>query len=220
MRRICIFDWAGTIVDKGSIAPLVAFRQTFKQFGISNISDSQINQYMGMDKYTHLFNLTKNDELTQKMYPHLIMNMKDAVKQYSIPVPGVNEIFRYLLSKKYIIGTTSGYNRELLNIAINTAFLNGMMLPISIASDEVKNPRPKPDMILQNIRLLSLLHGQNFDNAPIVKVGDTVIDIQEGCSVNAICNIGISNDPKLTGQMYENGATHVIKNLQEIFTIL
>ena len=138
MKRICIFDWAGTLVDKGSYAPLYAFKKTLKQFNITQ-TDSEINKYMGLDKFNHLYKLTKDIEKTRKIYPILIENMKESITQHSIPIPHVNEIFRYLRSKNYYIGSTSGYNRELLNIAMFTAFKHGMHIPFNVASDEVKN---------------------------------------------------------------------------------
>ncbi|CAB3780006.1 Phosphonoacetaldehyde hydrolase [Paraburkholderia ultramafica] len=32
--KAVIFDWAGTVVDYGSLAPMGAFVETFEQFGV------------------------------------------------------------------------------------------------------------------------------------------------------------------------------------------
>ena len=48
-----IFDWAGTTVDYGSRAPIVAFQQAFANVGIE-ITEAEIRKDMGLDKYTHI----------------------------------------------------------------------------------------------------------------------------------------------------------------------
>jgi phosphonoacetaldehyde hydrolase len=215
MRKVCIFDWAGTMVDKGSYAPLYAFKQTLKQFNIKK-SDEEINKHMGMDKFTHLYNLLGNYKDTLKIYPFLIENLKESISKNSIPVSGINNLLSYLKTRNYLIGSTSGYNRSLLNIAINTAFIHKMQIPYNVASDEVTNSRPYGDMIIKNLNYLKT----NLSEAYIIKVGDTVTDIKEGQSVHAFMNIGISNNKILTKQMYRQGATHVVEDITELFKIL
>ncbi|CAJ1225903.1 hypothetical protein [Lactiplantibacillus xiangfangensis] len=48
-----IFDWAGTTIDYGSRAPIVAFQKAFDNVGIT-ITEAEIRQDMGLDKYTHI----------------------------------------------------------------------------------------------------------------------------------------------------------------------
>lgn len=51
--KAVIFDWAGTTIDYGSRAPIVAFQKAFANVGIQ-ISEAEIRQDMGLDKYTHI----------------------------------------------------------------------------------------------------------------------------------------------------------------------
>lgn len=52
MKRIeaVIFDWAGTTVDFGSIAPVQAFLKAFQQFGITPSLD-EVRKPMGLPKW-------------------------------------------------------------------------------------------------------------------------------------------------------------------------
>ena len=52
MKKIeaVIFDWAGTTVDYGSFAPVVAFAKAFEKFGIKPTTD-EIREPMGMLKW-------------------------------------------------------------------------------------------------------------------------------------------------------------------------
>ena len=51
--KAVIFDWAGTVVDYGSLAPMGAFVETFEQFGVS-ITVEEARGPMGMAKRPHI----------------------------------------------------------------------------------------------------------------------------------------------------------------------
>jgi len=48
-----IFDWAGTMVDYGSIAPVIAMRKAFADEGLT-LSDVEIRADMGLSKRDHV----------------------------------------------------------------------------------------------------------------------------------------------------------------------
>ena len=48
-----VFDWAGTILDFGSCAPMGAFVKLFEQFGIE-ITIAEARGPMGMAKWDHI----------------------------------------------------------------------------------------------------------------------------------------------------------------------
>ena len=51
--RAVIFDWAGTIVDHGSRAPLEAFRRIFEEIDLE-LTDEEIRGPMGLGKREHI----------------------------------------------------------------------------------------------------------------------------------------------------------------------
>jgi phosphonoacetaldehyde hydrolase len=51
--KAVIFDWAGTVVDYGSLAPMGAFVETFEEFGVS-ITIDEARGPMGMAKRPHI----------------------------------------------------------------------------------------------------------------------------------------------------------------------
>ena len=55
--KAVIFDWAGTVVDYGSLAPMGAFVETFAEFGVE-ISIDEARGPMGMAKRPHIAALT------------------------------------------------------------------------------------------------------------------------------------------------------------------
>src|SRR6478735_6498595 len=51
--KAVIFDWAGTVIDYGSLAPMGAFVETFGEFGVQ-ISIDEARGPMGMAKRPHI----------------------------------------------------------------------------------------------------------------------------------------------------------------------
>ena len=48
-----IFDWAGTTVDYGCFAPVQAFSEVFKEFGVTPTME-EVRKPMGMLKIDHI----------------------------------------------------------------------------------------------------------------------------------------------------------------------
>jgi phosphonoacetaldehyde hydrolase len=217
--KLIIFDWAGTIIDKGCKAPLFAFKKTLEKFNIHK-SDYEIKRDMGLSKFTHLAILVNCETQAKLMYPELIKNMKEAVSIYSKPVEGINEVFRYLHDKNYYIGSTSGYTRDLLNIAIYTAKKHKMYIPYNIASDEVLLARPYKYMINENFLHFkyNVNHKIQLHNTEIIKIGDTIADVEEGRYAHL--NIGITDDNIMNFRMRSYGAHIVVSDIREIIKFL
>ena len=51
--RAAIFDWAGTVIDHGSLAPMGAFVKAFGEFGVT-IAIEEARGPMGMAKRPHI----------------------------------------------------------------------------------------------------------------------------------------------------------------------
>src|SRR5271156_4496741 len=56
--KAAIFDWAGTVVDHGSLAPMGAFGAAFAEFGVE-LSIDEARGPMGMAKRPHIVALTQ-----------------------------------------------------------------------------------------------------------------------------------------------------------------
>ena len=73
------------------------------------------------------------------------------------------------------IGTTTGYLRSMMVILAPKAKENGYEPDCIVCPDEVPAGRPYPWMCYQNAIQLGV-----FPMQAIVKVGDTLVDIEEG----------------------------------------
>ncbi len=62
--KAVIFDWAGTVVDYGSLAPMGAFVETFAEFGVA-ISIDEARGPMGMAKRPHIAALVSSPRIAE-----------------------------------------------------------------------------------------------------------------------------------------------------------
>ena len=185
-----IFDWVGTLIDYGCIAPTKVFVEVFGKYGI-NISMEDARGPMGMAKLDHLRILTGLPHVQEawqkeygrpvtesdviKMYAELEPNLSKVVKDYCTPIPGIVSLFAYLREQNIKIGSTTGYVSEMMKNVIPAAKENGIHPDSIVTSSDVTKGRPFPFMCYQN--------AINLEVSPMwkmVKIGDTETDIKEG----------------------------------------
>ncbi|WP_345324396.1 HAD hydrolase-like protein [Candidatus Villigracilis proximus] len=91
------------------------------------------------------------------------------------------------------IGTTTGYLRSMMDILAPKAKENGYEPDCIVCPDEVPAGRPYPWMCYQNAIQLGV-----FPMQAIVKVGDTLVDIEEGLNAG-MWTVGLSLTGNLLG---------------------
>lgn len=185
-----IFDWAGTLVDYGCIAPTAVFVEVFKKNGV-DISLEDARGPMGLAKKDHVRELLNLDHVKKqweetnkrlpdefdvvKIYSMLAPELKKIVANYSKAIPGVYELFRELKNRGIKIGSTTGYVSEMMESVIPEAESQNILPDSIVTSDETPAGRPLPFMIYKNATNLQIYPLSNM-----VKVGDTIADINEG----------------------------------------
>jgi phosphonoacetaldehyde hydrolase len=185
-----IFDWAGTTVDWGSLAPVRALTTLFANRGIQ-LSDSEIRRDMGLFKKDHIrriLNLAHVDAEWQKqngrqaneadleaIFADFMPVQMKILDEHAELIPGVGAIATTLRSRGLKLGSTTGYTRPMLDLLLARAGAQGYHPDLSLCPDDVGAGRPFPWMCL---RIAVDFHLSSTTGA--VKVGDTVSDIEEG----------------------------------------
>jgi phosphonoacetaldehyde hydrolase len=191
--KAIIFDWAGTIIDYGCMAPTQVFIEVFGGKGI-NLSLEEARRPMGQAKKDHVRELMRLDSIQKQwiakfgqipseydieaIYAELEPRLSMVVKNFSIPIPGAVDLINLLKNQGIKVGTTTGYVAEMMKNIIPLASANGLIPDCVVNSSEVPAGRPFPWMIYRNCEKMNV-----FPLKQMVKIGDTVADIQEG--VNA-----------------------------------
>jgi len=184
-----IFDWAGTTVDHGSLAPVKAVSEVFARHGIQ-LSDADARRDMGIYKKDHIRNILNlpaiaaawlanqgappKESDVETLFTQFIPLQFEVLETYSTLISGVTPTVERLRAQRLKIGSTTGYTRPMLDILLSSARRSGYSPDVSLCPDDVGGGRPHPWMCLRlalEFRLSSV--------ACAVKVGDTVSDIEE-----------------------------------------
>lgn len=205
---LVVFDWAGTTVDYGSSAPSEVFDRVFSAAGIT-LTREEINAPMGMEKKAHIRQLLScesgrkqwkdrygrpwNEEDVEKLYQEFEATLSQVVAEYSAPLPGVREAVAALRDMGIKIGSTTGYNAQIMEKVIPAAKALGYEADCVVTPDVTGKGRPSPFMLYECMRQMEI-----YPPCRVVKVGDTVVDIAEGKNAGAY-TIGVLTGSNLLG---------------------
>ncbi len=211
-----IFDWAGTTVDYGCMAPVQAFVEVFKHFGIEPTME-EVRKPMGMLKRDHIktmlqmericnlwrekYQVEPGEKEIDQLYGLFEEKLMSILDQYSEPKPYVVETVAKLREKGIRIGSTTGYTDPMMEIVTREAKTAGYEPDCWYSPDATgQKGRPYPYMIFRNMEQLGV---SSVD--AMIKVGDTVSDIREGKNAG-VCTIGVlegSSEMGMTKEEYE-----------------
>lgn len=186
-----VFDWAGTLVDFGSLAPTQIFVEAFATFGIT-ITLAQARGPMGLSKWQHIHQLLQEplihaqwlqvfgqapqDADVDAVYARFMPLQIAKVGEFSAPIAGAAQVLQWLRDQGLRTGSCSGYPRVVLDKLLPQAAAAGVAPEHVVAGDELAaGARPGPFMALANVLALGI-----SDVRACVKVDDTVPGIEEG----------------------------------------
>ncbi|MGI5819407.1 MAG: phosphonoacetaldehyde hydrolase [Armatimonadota bacterium] len=193
--RLVAFDWAGTIVDFGCQAPTGAFVDLFRQAGVA-ISADQARGPMGIGKREHIAALLADPEVAcawrekydaeptaadgDRLYEQFHQIQVNAALDRAELIPGVLETIDWLRGRGAMIATNTGYFREVLDAILPVAAEQGLEADSNVCATDVPEARPAPWMLVVN-----MLETGVYPPEAVVKVGDTVPDVEEGLNAGA-----------------------------------
>ena len=209
MRHVkaVVFDWAGTVVDHGSLAPMGAFVETFAGFGVE-VSVAEARGPMGMAKRPHIAALMALPRVARAWaerhgHPPTEADI-DAVYDAFVPknvavaarlsqiIPGVADTVASLRAEGVKIGSTTGYTRAIMAEIVPQAALQGFAPDGLVCTGDTAEGRPTPLMIYRTLLDLGVWPAWSA-----VKVDDTEVGIAEG--LNAGCwTVGVA----VTGNVF------------------
>ena len=211
-----IFDWAGTVVDHGSRAPVATLQEVFERAGLP-ITLPEARLSMGIAKRAHIAAILELPRVTSewqrvhggtpaeadvdRLYAAFVPRQLVCLERYSDVIAGVPAAVEQLRSHGLKIGSTTGYTRPMLDFLLDLAKAQGFSPDCAICPEDVPGGgRPAPWMCYLNaIRL------QVSPLWTMVKIGDTPSDIAEGRNAG-MWTIGITrtgNEVGMTAAEWE-----------------
>ncbi|MCA3275983.1 MAG: phosphonoacetaldehyde hydrolase [Roseomonas sp.] len=210
--KAIILDWAGTVVDHGSRAPMGAFVKAFAQFGVT-ISIADARGPMGMAKRDHIrmvgtspgvaaawrarhgrdFDDAAIDAIFEVFEP---MNIA-AVEAHSALIPGAQDALEWCKARGIRIGSTTGYTRPIMERLMPFAAAQGFVPEVTICAGDLAAGRPAPLQIWSALAQMGI-----WPASSVIKLDDTPPGIGEaraaGCWAVGVALTG--NTPGLSAE--------------------
>jgi phosphonoacetaldehyde hydrolase len=196
-----ILDWAGTIVDHGSCAPVAALSEAFASAGVP-ITAAEARQSMGLAKKAHIASILDQPQVCERwirlrgrapepcdvdeLYASFIPKQIEVLENHCELIEGAAQALGRMRARGLKIGTTTGYNRSMLDYLLDRAREQGFIPDSAACPDDVPAGRPAPFMCY-----LNALRMQVSPMWAMVKIGDTAVDIEEGLNAG-MWTIGIT----------------------------
>lgn len=188
--RAVVLDWAGTIVDHGSRAPMGVFVEAFRRFGVE-ITVAEARVPMGLPKLDHIRALGAQPRIAaawrerhgrpfdeaaaRRIYDIFVpMNVR-VVTDYADPIPGAVATVAALRARGLKIGSTTGYTRDIMERLAPVAAAAGYAPDNLVCAGDLPAGRPTPLMMYKCFLDLVV-----WPAAAVVKVDDTEPGIAEG----------------------------------------
>jgi phosphonoacetaldehyde hydrolase len=182
-----ILDWAGTVVDHGSLAPMGAFQRAFAQFGVE-ISVADARGPMGMAKADHIrlvgravnaawrarhghdFNESDVAAIFSVFEP---MNVA-AIRDHAALIPGAAATLATLAARGIRVGSTTGYTRPIMAELAPLAAAQGFAPEVTVCAGDLAAGRPAPLQMWHAMAAMGV-----WPAAAVVKLDDTPPGIGE-----------------------------------------
>lgn len=188
--RALIVDWAGTIVDHGSRAPVAAFQEIFRRREVE-VTAAEARGPMGMEKRDHIATMltarriaeawraahggAATDADIDALYHSFLPIQMELLAQHADVIPGVIEALAACRRRGLKLGSSSGYAAPLMEKLAGLAKRNGLEVDAVVSASEVPAGRPAPWMIFRNMELLGVC-----PPAAVVTIDDTTVGIEAG----------------------------------------
>jgi phosphonoacetaldehyde hydrolase len=193
--RAVVFDWAGTMVDVGSRAPMGAFVEVFAAFGVT-ITVADARQPMGLPKLDHIRALGRLPRVAaawrathgrdfgeadaQAVYARFVPLNREVVGNFAGLAPGAAALVTRLRARGLKIGSTTGYTRDIMERLLPLAAAQGYAPDNLVCAGDLAAGRPTPLMMYQCFVDLAV-----WPAHAVVKVDDTAPGIAEAVAAGS-----------------------------------
>jgi phosphonoacetaldehyde hydrolase len=195
MLKAVVFDWAGTMIDHGSRAPMGAFVRVFADFGVA-ITVDEARGPMGMPKWDHINTLLSNPDIAarwkathgaaptssdvDRIFEVFVPLNASVVADYADVIPGILETIALCRGRAMKIGSTTGYTRSIMERVLPLAANQGLVPDNLVCAGDTEFGRPTPHMMYKCFLDLGV-----WPASSVVKVDDTDVGIQEGLAAGS-----------------------------------
>lgn len=201
LLKAVVFDWAGTMIDFGSRAPVVALVRLFEAQHVP-IGEAEARADMGLAKRDHIRAILSmprvaaawkvthgagpSEEDGDRLFSAIGPMMRIAARECSELIPGAAAVATRLRAAGVRIGSCTGYTRDMMADILPLAEAQGYRPDVLVCAGDTLDGRPSPLMTWKNLVDLGA-----WPADACVKVDDADVGIAEGRAAGMV-TVGIT----------------------------
>lgn len=210
--KAVVFDWAGTMIDFGSRAPVLALIKLFEAANLP-ITEAEARADMGMAKSDHIAAILATPRVRSAwaaiygrepdaadaaaLFSRIPPMMREAARECAQLIPGAAAVVARLRAAGVKIGSCTGYTRDMMVDILPLAEAQGYKPDLLVCAGDTAAGRPSPLMLWKNLVELGA-----WPATACVKLDDAEVGIAEGRAAG-VWTIGIAASGNCVGLSQE-----------------
>ncbi len=222
MIKMVVFDMAGTTVHENNVVYKTlqkVINEDRYNFSLAQVlaEGAGKEKLQAIKDIIAMQNIAPDDAIANKIYGLFVDELATAYDSFELkPQPGAEETFQSLRDRNILAVLNTGYNEKTaVNILEKLRWETGKQIDGLITASDVQNNRPNPDMIMLAMQRFGIENASE-----VVKVGDSIIDIEEGKNAGCSLSIGITTGAHTYEQLVSANPDHIIHHLQELLPLI
>jgi phosphonatase-like hydrolase len=217
-----VFDMAGTVVDEGNVV-YKTLHKALNDGGVSVTFNEVLADGAGKEKKKAMSDIVakrdpgKGPDSIDAMYNKFVGMLEHAYNELDVhSMRGTGEVFDRLKSMGVWRVLNTGYSRATaLQLIRKLKWERGINYDELVTASDVEKGRPYPDMIRRAMEILGIK-----DPGSVVKVGDSIIDIEEGKNAGCGMTIAITTGAHTRRQLASACPDHIIDSIDELMPLI
>lgn len=221
MIRMAIFDMAGTTVNEDNLV-YKAVRAAINEKGFDFTLDEVLAEGAGKEKLHAIKSVLalkniKDDQLAGEIFKRFLALLDEAYSTQPITAQdNATMVFHALKQKGILVVMNTGYDRNTAEGLIKKiGWVKGKDFDGLVTASDVIENRPRPDMIMRAMHMLGIANAND-----VIKVGDSIIDIEEGRNAGCRFSIGITTGAHTFAQLQSASPDYILNNLAELLPVI
>jgi phosphonatase-like hydrolase len=222
MIKMVVFDMAGTTVDEDNVVYKTLLK-VINAAGFSFTLEQVLAIGAGKEKLTAIKDIVSlqagavSAEMINSIYATFTQELEIAYNSFELkPQPGAEEVFSVLKERGILVVLNTGYSKPTaVSILQKLGWKIWEQIDALVTADDVERNRPHPDMILLAMKQFDIT-----DAKAVVKVGDSMIDIEEGKNAGCGLSIGITTGAHTQEQLQVANPDYIINSLAALLPLM
>ena len=197
------------MADDGQVGD--ALRMALDEHGIG-ANEDQLAAARGRSKRVALREIASSVVDADAVYVTFLRRLRETCDRRAIrAVPGADAAFARLRVAGVRMALTTGFDRDTTAALLTSlGWILGTFDAV-VCSDDVRDGRPAPDMILKAMGIIGVR-----DAAHVANVGDTTADLCAGRNAGVGWNVGVWSGAHRRGRLLLAPHTHLVESIRDL----